>query len=156
MFWPAACASRRSGMLKLSSDARFSGEYVMLKQRWKPPFYEYPRLGALFSFLMALLVLSVLEPWVVGTRLNWPWILGCSVLLGLNAYVLRIGTRRFVAIYLAAICVAAAGVYVIASLRLGVPAHGPERTWWAFVIALPILGSGLAGWMWTKASGPPN
>lgn len=121
-----------------------------VNNRWKPPLYDYPRLGALSAVVIALAVFGLLLPRIAGTPPNWPWVIAFSLILGLNAYLFRVGTRRFLPIYVATLLVAATAVYAFATFRIGgIPRYMPERMWWAFVITLPLLGLGWAAWAWT-------
>jgi hypothetical protein len=123
---------------------------VASNSRWKPPLYDYPRLGAVLTGVLALIVFGLLLPGATGTPRSWPRIIGISFFLGLNAYLFRIGTRRFLPIYVATLSLAATVVYAFATFRLGgIPRYMPERMWWAFVVTLPLLGLVWAAWAWT-------
>ena len=125
-----------------------------VNSRWKAPLYDYPKLGALCGAVFALVVFRLLQPRITGTPPNWPFVIAFSLVFGLNAYLFRVGTRRFLPIYAASLSVAAIALCAFATFRIGgIPRCMPERMLWAFVIALAMLGLGWAVWAWTHATG---
>ena len=66
------------------------------------------------------------------------------------AYIIARSTARVVAWMFIALFVAAVIVYGTIVITQGLPATTSDRWSFAFVVAIPVLGLGLAVWLWAR------
>lgn len=114
---------------------------------FRPPLADHPRLGALFSVLVGLLVFGGLLPLINHEPPRWPVAIGTSVLIGLFTYLARTRSARFLSYTLIGVSVVALIVYGAITWTQGIPQDGHERLAWAGVIAIPVCGLALAWWI---------
>ncbi|MGI9089916.1 MAG: hypothetical protein ACR2GG_02295 [Gemmatimonadaceae bacterium] len=113
----------------------------------RPPLADDPRLSALFTLLLALVMFGEVMPWVAHEPPRWPFVIGTSVLLTLFTYLARTRSARFQAYMLVGVSVFGLAVYGAITFAQGFPRSGYERLAWAAVIAVPVAGLALAWWM---------
>lgn len=109
---------------------------------------RHPHRYAMITFVLALFFWGVLMPWVGHQPPDWTGAIRLSVVLVLVGYSVRfyagIRSVRVQALMLAVGSLAALGMYAAAVHAAGIPRDPTERFYFAFVVAIPIVGVVLA------------
>lgn len=115
---------------------------------------RHPHRYAMITFVLALFFWGVLMPEIWHQPPDWTEAIVLSVVLVMVSYSVRfyagIRSRRVQALLLAGMSLAALTVYATAVRAHGVPQQTTERFYFAFVVAIPVLGIALAFWMVRK------
>lgn len=115
--------------------------------RYRPLFPNSPRLAASFAAVMAFVTfLAILR--ITHLSLHWvgPAATG-GLFTGFFIYIARTRTPRFLAYAFATICAFVLIFYAYITVSLGVPSTVSDRLSWAFVVAIPTAGLGMAWWI---------
>jgi hypothetical protein len=112
---------------------------------------RHPHRYAMITFVVALFFWRVLMPRVWHQHSDWTGAIVLSIVLVLVGYSVRfyaaIRSVRVQALMLAAGSLAALTVYAAAVHAGGIPRDPTERFYFAFVVAIPIVGIVWALWM---------
>lgn len=107
---------------------------------YRAPLRNHPHIAAIVNFILGLLIFGGLMPRLTHESPKWSSVLVLSVILVSIGYLVRIRSERIRSYILLGGSLLALGTYGFAVFSRGFPQDGSERGWFAFVIAIPVVG----------------
>lgn len=135
-----------SGKHALRADSRtaaVTGEGCHMPYR--PPLAGHPRAAVVVSLLAPLAIFGYVAPRISGAPPHWPWVTAESLMIAGITYLARTRSGRFLGAFVIAVSLAALMLYGVVTYTHGMPHDTSERTYWALVVALPVVGLALGG-----------